>query len=52
MTLNQDVIRSRCAEIEESLERLRRIRAGVTREAFLADRDTQDIASYRLLVSS
>ena len=51
MTLNQDVIRSRCAEIEESLERLRRIHAGMTRETFLADRDSQDIASYRLLVA-
>jgi len=51
MTLNQDVIRTRCEEIKESLERLHRIHAGMTREAFLMDRDSQDIASYRLLVA-
>lgn len=51
MTLDQDVVRSRCAEIEESLDRLRRLRDDVGREAFLVDRDAQDIAAYRLLVA-
>ena len=50
MTLNQELIRTRCQEIEESLERLGRIREK-TQEAFLGDRDTQDIASYRLLTA-
>ncbi len=50
MTLNQELIRTRCQEIEESLERLGRIRE-IKKEAFLADRDTQDIASYRLLTA-
>jgi uncharacterized protein YutE (UPF0331/DUF86 family) len=50
MTLDGDVVRTRCQEIAESLERLERIRAG-GREQFLSDRDVQDIASYRLLVA-
>jgi uncharacterized protein YutE (UPF0331/DUF86 family) len=50
MTLDGDVVRTRCSEIEESLARLERIRAG-GREPFLSDRDLQDIASYRLLVA-
>ena len=50
MTLDADVVRGRCQEIEQSLERLERIRAG-GREGFLTDRDTQDIACYRLLVA-
>jgi uncharacterized protein YutE (UPF0331/DUF86 family) len=50
MTLNPDLVRARCAEIEESVGRLERFRP-LTREAFLADRDAQDIASYRLLVA-
>ena len=51
MTLDPDLVRTRCVEIEESLERLRTMRTGTGREAFLADRDAQDIASYRLLVA-
>ncbi|HXW05951.1 MAG TPA: HepT-like ribonuclease domain-containing protein [Vicinamibacterales bacterium] len=50
MTLDADVVRARCQEIEQSLARLERIRrAG--RDAFLADTDTQDIGCYRLLVA-
>jgi uncharacterized protein YutE (UPF0331/DUF86 family) len=50
MTLNQEMIRTRCQEIEDSLGRLERIKA-VAREDFLKDRDLQDIACYRLLVA-
>ena len=50
MSLSADLIRTRCGEIEESLGRLERFR-GLSREAFLADRDALDIASYRLLVA-
>src|SRR5262249_46128504 len=49
MTLDPDVIRSRCAEIEEAVIRLEQI-AIRSREQFLEDRDSQDIACYRLLV--
>lgn len=51
MTLNADLVRSRCQEIEDSLARLDAIRNNTPRERFLGDRDTQDIASYRLLVA-
>ena len=50
MTLNPDVVRARCAEIEESVQRLETL-ALVPLDDFLADRDAQDIASYRLLVA-
>jgi uncharacterized protein YutE (UPF0331/DUF86 family) len=50
MTLDVDVVRGRCTEIAESLERLRRIRED-GREAFLTDDDTRDIACYRLLLA-
>jgi uncharacterized protein YutE (UPF0331/DUF86 family) len=50
MTLNQEMIRTRCQEIEDSLGRLERIKA-MAREDFLKDRDLQDIACYRLLVA-
>lgn len=50
MTLNPDLIRARCAEIEESLGRLERFGA-MSREAFLADQDALDVACYRLLVA-
>jgi uncharacterized protein YutE (UPF0331/DUF86 family) len=50
MTLDADVVRGRCTEIEQALDRLMRIRhAG--RSAFLEDADAQDIASYRLLLA-
>jgi len=50
MTLNPDLIRSRCAEIEESLNRLEEFRS-VPRDVFLANRDMLDIACYRLLIA-
>ena len=50
MTLNPDVVRARCVEIEESVQRLETL-AAVSLDDFLADRDAQDIASYRLLVA-
>lgn len=50
MTLDADVIRGRCEEIEQSLARLESIRA-TGRQAFLASDDAKDIACYRLLVA-
>ena len=50
MTLDGDVIRGRCGEIEQALDRLARIRAA-GRDAFLADADAKDIACYRLLLA-
>ncbi len=50
MNLNPDLVRARCAEIEDSVDRLERFRAR-PREAFLADQDGLDIACYRLLVA-
>lgn len=50
MTLNADLVRARCAEIEESVSRLERFRA-LSREVFLVDQDTLDLACYRLLVA-
>ena len=51
MTLNPDLVRARCQEIEDSLARLDKIRKELSKDRFLDDRDTQDIASYRLLVA-
>lgn len=50
MDLNQDLIRDRFQDIEQSLTRLESIRA-LSREAFLADQDVLDLACYRLLVA-
>lgn len=50
MTLDSDVVRGRCQEIEQSLTRLQAISAA-GREAFLADADTRDIGCYRLLIA-
>lgn len=50
MSLNRDLIRNRCEEIEESLKRLERISAK-TKEEFLKDQDLKDIACYRLLIA-
>jgi hypothetical protein len=50
VTLNADLIRSRCTEIEESIRRLESI-ARLPLDEFLADQDTLDIACYRLLVA-
>ncbi len=49
MTLNPDVVRTRCREIEESVQRLERI-AQLSLKDFLSDRDSLDVACYRLLV--
>lgn len=50
MTLDFDVIRGRCQEIEQGLQRLERIRdAG--RQDFLQNPDARDIACYRLLLA-
>jgi len=49
MTLDADVVRGRCQEIEQSLARLASIRA-LGRQAFLGSDDAKDIACYRLLV--
>ena len=50
MTLDQEIIRTRCQEISESVERLEKIRNN-TKDEFLKNQDTKDIASYRLLVA-
>lgn len=49
MTLNPDVVRSRCGDIEDACTRLARF-AAMPVETFVADRDAVDAASYRLLV--
>lgn len=50
MNLNPDLIRERCTEIEESLNRLDQI-AQCKKEEFLSNQDLKDIACYRLLVA-
>lgn len=50
MSLNPELVRTRCQEIEESITRLEDIKKK-TKEVFLNDRDEQDIASYRLLIA-
>lgn len=50
MTVDGDVVRGRCGEIEQALVRLARIRAA-GRDAFLADADVRDIGCYRLLLA-
>lgn len=50
MRLNPDLVRARCAEIEESVNRLERFKT-LPRDAFLGDQDTLDLACYRLLVA-
>jgi uncharacterized protein YutE (UPF0331/DUF86 family) len=50
MTLNQELIRTRCQEIFDSVERLKKI-ANAPKEEFFKNQDTKDIASYRLLVA-
>ena len=51
MTLNPDLVRTRCQEIEDAVRRLERLRA-LTREAFARDEDARDIACYRLLMAA
>jgi len=50
MTLNADLIRSRCREIEESLARLEQLQH-LTKDQFVSNQDTLDIACYRLLIA-
>lgn len=50
MHLNEELVRTRCQEIEESLQRLDRI-VVTPKEDFLRDQDLKDIACYRLLVA-
>ncbi len=50
MKLNPDLVRTRCAEIEESIARLERFRRQ-PREQFLGNQDSLDISCYRLLVA-
>ena len=50
MTLNPDLVRARCSEIEESVQRLEALAARELAD-FLADRDAQDVACYRLLIA-
>ena len=50
MTLDRELLLRRCDEITDACERLERI-AAIPKDSFLADQDTRDIASYRLLVA-
>jgi uncharacterized protein YutE (UPF0331/DUF86 family) len=50
VTLNADLIRARCTEIEDAVSRLERF-ARRSRDEFLADQDGLDVACYRLLVA-
>lgn len=50
MSLNPDLIRARCAEIDTSLNRLEEI-GHLSRETFLSNQDTRDVACYRLLIA-
>jgi uncharacterized protein YutE (UPF0331/DUF86 family) len=50
MSINLDLIRDRFHDIEQSLDRLDRIRT-LPQERFLADQDTLDLTCYRLLVA-
>lgn len=50
MGLNRDMILDRFEDIRRSLDRLEQIRT-VPRDEFLADQDTLDLASYRLLIA-
>ena len=50
MTLNPDLIRARCTEIDVSVNRLETLRQ-LSRETFLSNQDTLDVACYRLLIA-
>ena len=50
MTLDHELLRKRCEEIIDACDRLDRI-AEISKDSFLKDQDTRDIASYRLLVA-
>ncbi len=49
MTLNADLVRSRCADMEEAVNRLQRF-AAMPVEEFVGDQVAVDAAGYRLLV--
>jgi hypothetical protein len=51
MTLNPDLVRARCGEINAALTRLEQFQQ-LTREDFLSNQDQLDIACYRLLVAN
>lgn len=51
MTLNPDLVRTRCQEIEDAVARLERLR-NLTRDDFVNSEDARDIACYRLLVAA
>ena len=44
MTLNADLIRARCGEIEDSINRLKQFQE-MTREEFLSNQDFLDVAT-------
>jgi len=50
MSLNADLIRARCTEIEDSIQRLERFQS-LSKAEFLSNQDTLDLACYRLLVA-
>ena len=50
MSLNPDLIRARCAEIDSSLVRLEEFRR-LSQEQFLSNQDALDVACYRLLIA-
>jgi uncharacterized protein YutE (UPF0331/DUF86 family) len=50
MSVNPDIVRTRCAEIDQAVARLEELRS-LSREALLADQDLLDVACYRLLVA-
>jgi uncharacterized protein YutE (UPF0331/DUF86 family) len=50
MTLNPDVVRARCADIEDAVARLERF-GSMPVEEFRSNRDLTDAACYRLLVA-
>lgn len=50
MSLNPDLIRARCSEIDSSLARLEEFRR-LSREQFLSSQDNLDVACYRLLIA-
>lgn len=50
MVLNKDLIRARFADIEQSLGRLNRLKS-LSRDEFLDDQDSKDLASYRLQIA-
>jgi len=51
VTLNPDLVRTRCQEIEDAVARLERLR-NLTRDDFVNSEDARDIACYRLLVAA